>query len=292
MKIVSFNLLGQYFINRNFEKYYKKEINNLFFHDRLKKSVDAIKKINPDIICLQELSCMENARDLLKYYLGDQYLFIFETNQDIHLHNLRYGSVKIENVIVYKKDLKLIESRAVEHTHHYSPRRSIIAKFSDFIVICNHIKFIEDQKNHYQQVDQINQILDKVFDLTLPILWAGDFNISYPKLKELITQINQERQTRFKIAGKKPNQKYTVFIKEVFVNDKNIIQFDQFDFLIYQNFDIPEEYFYNSEENLKNTETQEELEMIRKRNLEIMVKTTIKFGSDHLPIGFKYSRTS
>lgn len=190
-RLLSYNILAQELLTDNMFLYYDIKQKYLRWKNRIALLGEEIRKIRPDIFCLQEVQHI-HLKDIVN---------LLASNDDGHLKleyvfKKRTGSRCDGCLILYDREkFKLIKEHCVEyHTenHSISDRENIavLAKFAPkndlsktFVVSTTHLLY--NPRRHDVRICQINKLLAAIIDFAkestknyklCPIILTGDFN--------------------------------------------------------------------------------------------------------------------
>ena len=133
----------------------------------IERCADVIRKVNPDIVAVQELDSMTRRND--RYVLGDMAKRI--GYYDYYGPTINYQGGKYGIGVLSKKPALSVKFYSMPH--HKEDRGVLVVEFKKYYLICTHLSGVPRKKGKGVQVDVIRDVVEK---LDKPVFIAGDMN--------------------------------------------------------------------------------------------------------------------
>lgn len=133
----------------------------------IERCADVIRKVNPDIVAVQELDSMTRRND--RYVLGDMAKRI--GYYDYYGPTINYQGGKYGIGILSKKPALSVKFYSMPH--HKEDRGVLVVEFKKYYLICTHLSGVPKKQGRGVQVEVIRGIVEK---LDKPVFIAGDMN--------------------------------------------------------------------------------------------------------------------
>jgi len=250
MLVISWNILSDIWINKN-SNYKTIDEKYLYFNHRKNRVKYILKKLNPDIILLQEIDTI--SYPFIKKIFGKKYWISSLNNINWCDEDMKNKCESSGNVVLIKS--KFIEKKPIEQNLNISAKRNcLIVKFNDFIIANVHLS---SQEQNLRTIEMTN-LLKYLKKENEKIIIGGDFNTNIRKTNSIHKMlIDNGFQHTF------DENKHPTFILE-----KPVL----IDFIYYKNMRNPHIDFQSLFSN--NFKNQQQLE----NNVFKLI------GSDHLPV--------
>ncbi|XP_075165721.1 protein angel [Haematobia irritans] len=220
-RLLSYNILAQQLLTDNIFLYYDIDPRYLHWKYRVAQLQQEIRKIQPDILCLQEVQ-HANLKELVQLF-GSRY----------------NGSVKLEYVfkkrtgdrcdgcaIIYDRSkFRLVEDRCIEYHDENNPTSNrenvaLMAKFAlrsapetMFVAVTTHLLY--NPKRHDVRISQIGKLIKGILKFSIdptkengryPVILTGDFNCTADSTPFHV--LTAERKPGAQEGNEKPNQRF------------------------------------------------------------------------------------
>lgn len=190
-KLLSYNILAQDLLVEHLHLYYEIDSKLLRWETRLKKLKDEISKIQPDILCLQEMQ-YDHLKELVHTLSPVEKNVKFE-----YVFKKKTGTRSDGCAIIYDRNkFKIISEKYVEYYTDGIPTLNrenigLMVKFQTvdniskaFVVATTHLLY--NPRREDVRISQVNKLIRAIIDFSnnsllngfLPVILTGDFNFT------------------------------------------------------------------------------------------------------------------